>query len=184
MTQAIHVLDLFLTLTPPVVEVTAFAGTTALHRMETEDIAAGALRFGNGAIGAFDASTASYPGFPERIELTGTLGTAVFVRGRVEFSWHDGRREALGDPLPVGLSADPMAAPNDAHRELLREFLDALDAGRRPVNDGRAALGVHYLIDAILASSRGRSPCPVRTAADRDAPAAGATLRNPVFAAH
>jgi predicted dehydrogenase len=44
-TQAIHTLDLFLALAPPVREVTAFSGTSAVHRMETEDSAAGgALR--------------------------------------------------------------------------------------------------------------------------------------------
>src|SRR5206468_6232617 len=92
MTQAIHVLDLFLSVTPPVAEVVAFAGTTCLHRMETEDNAVGALRFGNGALGSVDASTAIYPGFPERIEIVGTLGTAVFVRGKVDFFYQDGRR--------------------------------------------------------------------------------------------
>jgi len=158
MTQAIHILDLFLTLVPPVVAVTAFAGTSALHRMETEDIAVGAMRFANGALGSIDASTASYPGFPERMELIGTLGTAVYVRGKVEIYYQDGRRETLGEELPVGLSKDPMAAPNDAHRALLAEFFDALDAGRSPANSGRDGLKVHYLIDALLESSRAAMP--------------------------
>lgn len=158
MTQAIHVLDLFLTLVPPVAAVTAFAGTSKLHRMETEDVAVGGLRFANGALGSIDASTASYPGFPERMELIGTLGTAVYVRGKADVFYRDGRRETLGEELPVGLSSDPMAAPNDAHRALLAEFLDALDAGRPPVNNGRDGLKVHHLIDALLASSREALP--------------------------
>jgi predicted dehydrogenase len=37
---------------------------------------------------------------------------------------------------------------------LIAEFLDAVDAGRAPVNDGHAALAVHDLIDAVLASAR------------------------------
>jgi predicted dehydrogenase len=68
-TQAIHTLDLFLTLTPPVSEVIAFAGTSALHRMETEDSVAAALAFEGGALGALDATTAAFPGFPETISL-------------------------------------------------------------------------------------------------------------------
>lgn len=163
MTQAIHILDLLLTLTPPVVEVVAFADTSMLHRMETEDIAVGALRFANGALGSVDASTASFPGFPERLEIIGTLGTAVFARGKADIYFRDGRRETLGDELPVGLVADPMAFPNDAHRALLCEFLDALDAGRPPTNSGRDALKVHYLIDALLASSRNASVAAVRS---------------------
>jgi predicted dehydrogenase len=163
MTQAIHILDLLLTLTPPVVEVVAFAGTSMLHRMETEDIAVGALRFANGALGSVDASTASFPGFPERLEIIGALGTAVFARGKAEVYFRDGRKETLGHELPVGLAADPMAFPNDAHRALLREFFDALDAGRPPTNSGRDALKVHYLIDALLASSRNASVAAVRS---------------------
>jgi predicted dehydrogenase len=55
-----------------------------------------------------------------------------------------------------------MAFTHDAHRGVLVEFLDALDAGRAPVNSGRAALRVHYLIDALLESSRRRAPVAVR----------------------
>jgi predicted dehydrogenase len=55
-----------------------------------------------------------------------------------------------------------MAFANDAHRAVLAEFLDALDAHRPPVNNGRVALLVHDLIDAVLASSRTRAFAPVR----------------------
>lgn len=158
MTQAIHTLDLFLSLTPPVREVTAFAATSAVHRMETEDTVAGALRFANGAIAAVDATTASYPGFPERIEIAGTEGTALLAAGKLELFLADGRRETVGEDAPTGGGADPMAFAHDAHRAVLGEFLDALDAGRSPANSGRAALRVHYLIDALLESARRRAP--------------------------
>ena len=48
-TQAIHTLDLTLSLAGPIAEVAAIAGTTGLHRMESEDFAAAGLRFANGA---------------------------------------------------------------------------------------------------------------------------------------
>ena len=53
-TQAIHTLDLTLSLAGPVAEVAAITGTTGLHRMETEDFAGGGLRFANGALGRAD----------------------------------------------------------------------------------------------------------------------------------
>ena len=162
LTQAIHTLDLFLSLTPPLAEVTAFAGTSALHVMETEDSVAAALRFDGGALGALDATTAAYPGFPERIDLVGTKATAVLTPGRLDVHHHDGRRETLGAETAGGGGADPMAFTHDAHRGVLVEFLDALDAKRAPVNSGRAALRVHYLIDALLESSRRGGPVPVR----------------------
>jgi predicted dehydrogenase len=162
LTQAIHTLDLFLSLTPALAEVTAFAGTSAVHVMETEDCVAAALRFDGGALGALDATTAAYPGFPERIDLAGTKATAVLTPGKLELYHHDGRRESIGEEASGGGGADPMAFTHDAHRGVLVEFLDALDAGRAPVNSGRAALSVHYLIDALLESSRRRAPVPVR----------------------
>jgi UDP-N-acetyl-2-amino-2-deoxyglucuronate dehydrogenase len=162
LTQAIHTLDLFLSLTPPVDEVTAFAGTSMLHVMETEDSVAAALRFEGGALGALDATTAAYPGFPERIDLAGTRATAVLTPGKLDVHHHDGRRETLGEETAGGGGADPMAFTHEAHRGVLVEFLDALDAGRAAVNSGRAALRVHYLIDALLESSRRRMPVPVR----------------------
>jgi len=178
LTQAIHIFDLFLSLVPRAIEATAFSTTTRLHRMETEDFAAGALKFENGAVGAIDASTATYPGFPERMELVGTRATAVYVRGKVEIFFHDGRRESLGAELPVGLAADPMEAPNDAHRNLLIEFFDALDAGRDTVNNGREGLRVHYLIDALLQSAREGVACAVRDLPLRGATAMGAPNAN------
>ena len=56
-TQAIHTLDLFQSLTGPIAKVTAFAKTSPLRKIDTEDIAAGAIEFKNGAIGTIDATT-------------------------------------------------------------------------------------------------------------------------------
>jgi predicted dehydrogenase len=67
--QAIHTIDLALTLTGPVASVQAMTGTTPLHRMEAEDAAVSGLRFGNGALGWLTASTASFPGRSESITL-------------------------------------------------------------------------------------------------------------------
>ena len=55
-----------------------------------------------------------------------------------------------------------MAFANDAHRAVLAEFLDAIAHDRTPRNDGRSALLVHDLIDAVLASSRTHAPVSVR----------------------
>jgi UDP-N-acetyl-2-amino-2-deoxyglucuronate dehydrogenase len=153
MTQAIHTLDLFQSLAGPIAEVAAFAGTTRTHRMETEDFCGGAIRFASGALGTIDATTASYPGFPERIEIAGTKATAVFSGG-LELFRHDGSHEVLAKPQASGGGADPMAFPHDAHRRLIEDFLDAIDAGRDPKVSGAEALKVHRLIDALLRSSK------------------------------
>jgi predicted dehydrogenase len=162
-TQAIHTLDLFLSLAGPVAEVAAFAGTSRVHRMESEDICGAALRFGNGALGTLDATTASYPGFPERIEIVGTKGTAV-LSGGLAIHYQDGRTEELAASTSTGGGADPMAFTNEAHRGVLEDFLDALDRRRAPRVTGAEALKVHRLIDALLRSSAERSPIVVEGA--------------------
>ena len=129
---------------------------------EIEDIACAALRFRNGALGTLDATTASYPGFAERIAIVGTRGTAQLVAGKVDVHWHDGRHESVGEEATLGGGADPMAFANDAHRAVLAEFLDAIEQDRPPRNDGRSALLVHDLIDAVLDSSRAHAPVTVR----------------------
>jgi UDP-N-acetyl-2-amino-2-deoxyglucuronate dehydrogenase len=156
LTQAIHTLDLFLSLVGAVSEVAAFAGTSALHRMETEDIVGAGLRFANGAIGTLDATTASYPGFPERIEIVGGKATAVLTGGALDIFYQDGRREQIAGSEATGGGADPMAFSHEAHRAAITDFLDAIDHGRAPRVSGAAALAVHRLIDALLRSARER----------------------------
>jgi UDP-N-acetyl-2-amino-2-deoxyglucuronate dehydrogenase len=155
-TQAIHTLDLMLSLTGPVAEVAAICGTSRLHRMECEDFAGAGLRFVNGALGALMATTAEYPGWPERIELVGTKGTAVLAAGVVSVRSLDGREERVGQEQGTGGGADPMAFPHDAHLGVLTDFLDAIEQDRPPRVSGREALAVHRLIDAVLRSSAER----------------------------
>ena len=131
-TQAIHGLDLMLSLTGPVAEVAAIAGTTALHRMETEDFVGAGLRFANGALGSLMATSAAYPGAPERIELIGTKASATLTAGVATIHHHDGRQESVGEEQSTGGGADPMDFPHDAHRALLEDFLDATVQARDP----------------------------------------------------
>ncbi len=151
--QGIHTLDLMLSLAGPITEVAGFATTTPVHRMETEDMVCAAVRFANGALGTVDATTAAYPGFPERIELTCEKGTAVLAGTALEVRFQDGRRI---DVEPVdsagGTGADPMAFPHDSHRAVMADFVEAIRAGREPRVTGEEALKVHRLIDALIAA--------------------------------
>lgn len=155
LTQAIHSLDLMLSLTGPVETVAALAGTSRMHRMETEDMVGAGWRFANGALGGFTATTALYPGGPETLTLGCEKATATLSAGTLTLAWHDGRRETFGDPpSAAGGGADRMAFPFDWHRELIAEFVAAVRAGRDPISNGDTALDVHRLIDALLQSSR------------------------------
>ena len=78
MNQGVHTVDVLLYLAGDVSTVSAFYSVAAAHeRIEVEDVAAASLRFENGAIGTLYATTAAYDGYPARIEIFGTEGTAI-----------------------------------------------------------------------------------------------------------
>jgi len=154
--QAIHTLDLMLSLTGPVAVVQAVAATTRFHKMESEDFVAGGMRFASGVPGSVTATTASYPGDAESITLDCEKASAHLQSGVLTIRWRDGRSETFGETGGTGGGADPMAFPHGWHRDLIAAFADAVRAGRDPVPSGRDALDVHRLIDALIASSRER----------------------------
>ncbi len=162
LTQAIHTLDLLISLAGLPTEVSAYATTTPIHSMETEDLVVAAVRFENGAIGTIQATTTAYPGFPDRIEIVGTLGTASLTGEALAAHFHDGMSVETGAETAGGAGADPMAFSHGLHRALISDFLDALETGRPPKIRGADALMAHDLIEAILSSSAAGLPQRVR----------------------
>jgi predicted dehydrogenase len=158
--QAIHTLDLTLSLLGPVTSVKASAHTTALHAMESEDFVQACLVFASGAIGSVSCSTASFPGRAETITLHCTKASVVLEAGRLTVHWRDGKVEEHGAANATGGGADPMAFTHDWHQAILTDFIAALHEGRAPVASGREALSAQQLIDAMILSSR--NDCTIR----------------------
>ena len=154
LTQAIHSLDLFRSLVGVSRVVAAQARTTALHRMETEDYVSALLETGNGAPATLVTTTAAYPGYPERIEITGTRGFAALIGGRLRLAFLDGREEIVEAEGSTGSGANIMDFPHDAHRAVIADFLDAIEQGRDPIVTGEEALASQRLVDDILATAR------------------------------
>lgn len=154
--QAIHTIDLMLSLAGPVTDVAAIAGTSTVHTMESEDFVGAGLRFLNGAMGSLHATTAQYPGGLESISLSGSLGTAQLTGGHLHIHYRSGQTETVGELSVGGGTADPMAFSHEWHQRLIVNFLDALDAGETPAATLPQALCAHQLIDAMIASSAER----------------------------
>jgi len=153
LTQGIHTLDVFLSFAGEAAEVKSFVTTTPVHRMETEDLVAAAVRFKSGALGTVHATTAAYPGFAERIELIGTRGSALLEGTALQMQFSDGNSfEMKTESGGGGTGADPMAFPHDWHRGVLADFLDAIEQDREPRVSGAEALKVHRFIDRLLQS--------------------------------
>ncbi len=154
LTQAIHTIDLALSLTGPVASVQAMTATTPLHRMEAEDYAVAGLGFASGAVGALTASTASFPPGKETIALHCEHATLCHGRHALDVFWRDGRteRETFGQAEPG--EGGPVVAQHGLHRDIIEDFVCAIRDGRAPLVTGREGLVAHRLIDAIERSSR------------------------------
>ncbi len=151
LTQAIHTIDQMIALVGLPVEVTGYAVTSRVHRMETEDLVHTAMRFENGAIGIFSATTAAYPGFPDGIDILGTKGSARIDGQGARLAFVDGAEEVISDGTAGdGAGANPMAFSHHNHRAVLADFVAAIRDGRDPKVSGREALNAHRLIDAVL----------------------------------
>lgn len=152
-TNAIHSIDLALSLTGPVTRIRGMVATTPLHRMEAEDFAVAGLDFACGAAGSFVAGTAMFPHRTEVITLHFEKASLRIDKDALEVSWRDGRRSV--EPAPE------IAGKHVWHREVIEDFAHAIREGRAPMVPGRAAMASHRLIAAIETSSRSGAPVQI-----------------------
>lgn len=162
MNQAIHNVDLLIWLMGEVESVSAFTATLAHERVEVEDTAVAALRFKNGALGVIEAATSAFPGLLKRTEIHGDRGSARVEQDDVTlWSFAEARPgdEAILEQIrgATGFAAgasDPRGITHAGHRDQLADFLDAIDAGKDPLVDGREGRRSVEVIRAIYASAR------------------------------
>jgi predicted dehydrogenase len=152
--QAIHTIDLALSLAGPVRSVRAMAATTRFHDMEAEDFVTAGLEFTNGAVGSLVASTASFPGGAESITLHFDTASLRLESGQLHLHRRDGGNAVFGLVGGTGGGADPMAFTHEWHQGVIEDFAAALSEGRAPAITGEKALAAHDLIDAIITSAR------------------------------
>lgn len=155
--QAIHTIDLALSLAGPVQSVTAMATTTKFHQMESEDFVVAGLNFANGAAGSLVASTASYPGGSETIKMHFEHASLHLEAGMLIVEWRDGRQDKFGIDATTGGGADPMAFTHDWHKAIIENFMDVLDGNSKLYASGNDALAAHNLIDAITQAARSQT---------------------------
>ena len=163
MNQGIHYVDLLRWCMGPVTEVTAVCATQA-HQIEVEDTALAIVRFGSGAVGTILSSTAAYPGFPQRLEVTGTDGTVIVEDGRIvrrAFGAQAGarpERQPRGHSGLCGAAADPAAIDVASHAAQIADLLAAIEEGREPAVDGQAGRDALEIVCAVYESARTGAP--------------------------
>lgn len=155
LTQGIHTIDLLLNFAGQPNDVRAFARTSPLHVMETEDQVCAAFSFANGALGTLNATTCAWPGFPDRIEITGTRGTAVLTGAQLDARLMDGAViTENGGPAGSGSGADPMAFGHELHRALIADFVSAIRNNSPLKVTGENALDAQRFIASVLGAAR------------------------------
>lgn len=90
-----------------------------MHSIPVEDTAVAALRFASGALGTVVATTASAPGYPRRMTLTGERGSITLTEDGLS-EWqvpgiampNCARMEAHGAASPDGIPLAPGTSPN------------------------------------------------------------------------
>ena len=150
LTQAIHTLDLFRALVGVKSVKSAIVRQTQLHQMETEDYVSALLVLGNGAPGDLMATTAMYPGFPETIDIIGTLGSARLTGGNLQVHFLEGAPVTINNVGGTGSGANPMDFSHEPHRELITDFMQAISEKRVPRVTGADAFKTQALISELL----------------------------------
>ncbi len=151
MNQGSHTVDLLLWLLGDVVRVQARTAT-AFHAIETEDTATAILEFSSGALATLLATTAAYPGYQRRVEITGSEGTVVLEHDRLIVADLRTQKENLISAEITdqnASSSSPVVSDVRGHQMVIQDFIRAIQEDGRPVCDGVEGRRSVALIQAI-----------------------------------
>jgi UDP-N-acetyl-2-amino-2-deoxyglucuronate dehydrogenase len=174
MNQAIHQIDLLRWLAGPVARVRCEWQLGAFHEIESEDIACAMIRYGNGATGVLQASTCFYPGYPDRLEIHGTRGSAITqgdflkdwsIKDAPEPSPELFQESTVGSSQPMSISVEPF-------RRQLANVRESILEGSVPLVSGEEGMETLRLVLAMYQSAREQ----------RDIPLEGGTPERSAFA--
>jgi UDP-N-acetyl-2-amino-2-deoxyglucuronate dehydrogenase len=151
--QAIHTVDLLLWVCGEVSAVQA-VHRTALYQIEAEDTLVALLEFKNGAIGSLQAATSAFPGYPRRVELTGSEGTIIIEHDRLVSA---DLREPPKDFQSMGNDQNASASSATVsdvrgHQAALEDFIHAIETNGTPRCSGVEGRKSVALVEAIYAS--------------------------------
>jgi predicted dehydrogenase len=154
--QAIHTLDLTLWLMGDVARVQARTATK-LHAIEAEDTAIVSLTFTSGAIGNLLATTVAFPGYPRKLEITGTKGTVILEQDRiVNVNLKDAPEGVTADAPPADMqnTSSPTVTDFTGHQLIFEDFIRAIQQDGIPVCDGCEGRRSIELVERIYRAAK------------------------------
>ena len=164
MNQAIHMIDLLLYINGAPEEVFSFSGTLT-HSIEVEDNLCAAVKYRNGSFGTIEVSTSCAPGFPRRLEFSGSCGTVAIEEDKI-MRWdfvnpvpEDEiiRKELFGQADAKGGSA-PMNISHELHAFQISNLANAILYGEHLLLDGYEGRRAIELNCGIYESARTGKP--------------------------
>jgi predicted dehydrogenase len=154
--HAIHTLDLVLWLLGDVNKLQASL-TTKVHKVPFEDTATALFEFANGVSGIFQATTAAYPGYPRRVEISGAEGTIILEHDRViaaNLRNPPPGMKTVAAPDSNASASSPVVSDIRGHQAVLEDFLKAIKEDGRPLCDGREGRRSVALIEAMYRAAK------------------------------
>jgi predicted dehydrogenase len=140
---------------------------TQVHPIEAEDSAVGLVRYASGAVGQFEVSWTFRGGMDLRDEVSGTEGTIWLNHWlRTGFDLFT----SVGEGGYIAEKAEgttgwmfPVGDENGAlgYVEMFADMLNALDSGKKPVEDFYDGYVVNAIMDAALLSAKTKQWEPV-----------------------
>jgi UDP-N-acetyl-2-amino-2-deoxyglucuronate dehydrogenase len=163
MNQGIHSVDLLQWYMGPVESVQAFAGNRRHKGIAVEDTVVAVLRFANGAMGNIECSTAIFPGELKRIEINGTIGTAILQESQLtrwDFLEESEEDKQLKEEMKQSGLSHGGGASNPAdisfigHQRQLEDFIQAIASDGTPLVDGMEGRKSVEIVLAIYESAK------------------------------
>ena len=162
MNQGIHTMDLLMHFNGDVKNLSARTANRMHKNIEVEDTVCAVLQFANGSLGYVEASTACAPGLPNRIELSGTGGSATLEGDKItrwDFREKMPEDEAIlaslgkSEGLHSG-STSHLVANCEGHRRQLADFAAAIEENKPITCTGEDGLRAVRVICGVYESAK------------------------------
>src|SRR5467141_3131422 len=110
----------------------------------------------SGALGIFHATTAAYPGYPRRVEISGSEGTVILEHDRIIAANLRNTPAAVESAALDENQSASTAVVSDfrGHQAVLEDFLQAIQQNRAPACDGLEGRRSIALIESIYRAAK------------------------------
>lgn len=160
MNQSIHNIDLLQWTFGPVESVFGYT-TTAMRKIEMEDVGGAVIKFKNGAIGLIEAASTIYPkNIEETLNVFGETGSVIIggiAVNRIE-TWEFADSEEEKQQIFASQESDPPTVYGYGHREIISDMIQAVQENRTPAIPGEEGRKALEIILAIYKCQKTKEP--------------------------